>query len=238
MEHRAVRHLPSFDPKAVPVVGVDRHLPTVPAWALTEDALRQRFAGPPPWSPEFVRERPFSDRAPAEAAVLIPIVLARDGKGLPNVLLTERTTHLSSHSGQIAFPGGKVDETDASMADAALREAWEEVGLAAEFVDVLGTLPDYQTSSAYLVTPVVALVREGFALRPNPHEVSSVFEIPLDFLMNPSNHRHHVVEWQGDRREWLSIPYEQRLPGGERVERFVWGATAGMLRNLYRFLVA
>lgn len=185
-----------------------------------------------------MRERPFSDRAPAEAAVLIPLVLAKDGKGLPTVLLTERTTHLSSHSGQIAFPGGKVDETDASMADAALREAWEEVGLAAEFVDILGTLPVYQTGSAYLVTPVVALVREGFALRPNPHEVSSVFEIPLDFLMNPSNHRHHAVEWEGDRREWLSIPYEQPLPGGERVERFVWGATAGMLRNLYRFLVA
>lgn len=186
----------------------------------------------------MLRERPFTDREPMDAAVLVPIVQGPVPDAPPGVLLTQRTTHLSSHSGQIAFPGGKVDETDASMADAALREALEEIGLEADYVEILGNLPVYRTGSAYRVTPVVALIHEGFSVRPNPFEVESVFEVPLDFLMNPANHHHHAVDWNGDRREWLSMPYHQSVPGGHPVERFVWGATAGMLRNLYRFLAA
>jgi 8-oxo-dGTP pyrophosphatase MutT (NUDIX family) len=147
------------------------------------------------------------------------------------VLLTERTKHLSSHSGQIAFPGGKADPEDTDAIATALREAQEEIGLEERFVQVIGTLPIYTTGSAYMVTPVVALVRTGFDIAPNAHEVADVFEVPLDFLMDPANHRRHAVDWRGVRREWLSMPYQDG-----KVERFIWGATAGMLRNLYQFL--
>ncbi len=190
-------------------------------------ALQQRFAAGLAWTPEFRAEPKFSDRVPAHAAVLIALVLREE----VTVLLTQRTAHLSTHSGQIAFPGGKVDDTDVDATAAALREAREEIGLAAHYVEVLGTLPTYTTGSAYIVTPVVALVHPGFSLAPNPDEVADVFEVPLGFLMNPGNHRRHKLEWQGEQREWLSIPYHDATG-----ERFIWGATAGMLRNLYRFL--
>ncbi|MBV5296964.1 MAG: CoA pyrophosphatase [Rhodoferax sp.] len=221
--------LPQIDPRQVPAFQVDRHLPMIAPGQLQPAALRQRFASPPCWQPELVAEKKFMDRPPMQAAVLIPIVMRR----APMVLLTQRTQHLSTHSGQIAFPGGKVDATDAGVQAAALREAFEEVGLRGSFVEVLGQLPVYTTGSSFLVTPVVALVSPGFGLNPNAQEVSDVFEVPLSFLMNPANHRHHQVEWQGVQRHWLSMPYQDGP-----VERFVWGATAGMLRNFYRFLAA
>ena len=221
--------LPTFDPRTVPVIANDDHMPPVAAehWQLS--ALKARFANGPVWSPEFRAEPQFSARAPVHAAVLVPLVMREQ----TTVLLTERTAHLSSHSGQIAFPGGKLDPGDADATAAALREAQEEIGLDARYVQVLGTLPTYTTGSAYIVTPVVALVHPGFMLTPNPDEVADVFEVPLAFLMNPANHRRHRVEWSGAQREWLSMPYPD--PPGER---FIWGATAGMLRNLYRFLSA
>jgi 8-oxo-dGTP pyrophosphatase MutT (NUDIX family) len=160
---------------------------------------------------------------------LLPIVLRPE----PTVLLTLRTPHLSTHSGQIAFPGGKVDRTDTGVVAAALREAQEETGLERQFVEVLGQLPVYVTGSAFHITPVVALVSPGFALNPNPYEVADVFEVPLAYLMNPAHHRHHQLVWQGVDRRWLSMPYQDHL-----TERFIWGATAGMLRNFYRFLQA
>lgn len=218
-----------FDPRVVPVLSVDTHLPAVPGRELHPHALRQRFAAPPSFQPEIVAEKTILDRSPAPAAVLIPIVMRSE----PTVLLTLRTAHLSTHSGQIAFPGGRVDAGDADAVAAALREAHEEVGLAAEFVDVLGQLPVYVTGSAFHVTPVVALVSPGFSLHPNPFEVADVFEVPLSFLMDPAHHRHHHVDWQGIQREWLSMPYQD-----QHQERFIWGATAGILRNLYRFLQA
>lgn len=220
---------PLLNPREVPVTQVDRHLEAVPDDALQPQALRQRFASPPFWQPELLAEKKFMDRAPMQAAVLIPIVIHSE----PTVLLTLRTTHLSTHSGQIAFPGGKVDESDADVVAAALREAHEEVGLTAEFVDVLGQLPVYVTGSVFHVTPVVALVLPGFSLQLNPFEVADVFEVPLQFLMNPAHHRHHLMDWQGVQRQWLSMPYQDGAN-----ERFIWGATAGMLRNLYRFLRA
>ena len=119
----------------------------------------------------------------------------------------------------------------------AVRETFEETGLPPERVEVLGALPIYTTGSAFLVTPVVGLVQPGFVLRPNPHEVDDVFEVPLDFLMNPANHRRHAVDWEGARREWYSMPYSDTTPDGAQ-ERFIWGATAGMLRNFYRLLIA
>ena len=221
--------VPTLDPRQVPVRQVDAHLPAVPTAQLQPDALRQRFWAPPVWQPELVAEKKFMDRAPMHAAVLIPIVMHTE----PTVLLTQRTAHMSTHAGQIAFPGGKLDAEDADAAAAARREAYEEVGLAPQWLEVLGQLPIYTTGSAFLVTPVVALVRPGFRVLPNVQEVSDVFEVPLSFLMDPAHHHHHQLLWQGVERHWLSMPYHDGTQ-----ERYIWGATAGMLRNFYRFLSA
>ena len=221
--------LPDFDPRAVPVLGVDAHLPAVSAQQQTPHALRQRFREPPVWTPEVSAEKRFSSREPAHASVLVPIVLREQ----PMVLLTERTAHLSTHSGQVAFPGGRADPEDASPAATALREAEEEVGLESRFVEVLGTLPIYRTGSSFIITPVVALVQPDCVLQPNPYEVAEIFEVPLAFLLNPAHHQRHAVEWEGVRREWFSMPYHDG-----RTSHFIWGATAGMLRNFYRFMQA
>jgi 8-oxo-dGTP pyrophosphatase MutT (NUDIX family) len=221
--------LPSFDPQRVAVVGIDAHLPKVSPHLLTPRALIQRFIDPLPWTPEFLSEPRFAARPAVHASVLIPLIQ----RERLTMLLTERTAHLSSHSGQVAFPGGKADADDANPIATALREAQEEVGLAPEFVQVIGQMPTYTTGSAFIVTPVVALVHPGFSITPNPHEVADVFEVPLDFLMDPTHHRHHAMDWAGHRREWLSMPYVDHAK-----ERFIWGATAGMIRNLYRFLLA
>ena len=221
--------LPAFDPQQVPVFQVDTHLKAVSVSDLTPQALQARFAAPPLWKPELVRERKFMDRSPAHAAVLVGVVMRDE----PTVLLTQRPSHMSTHAGQIAFAGGKRDEGDADAVATALREAHEEVGLDARHVQVLGVLPEYVTGSAFYVTPVVALISPAMTLQLNTHEVADAFEVPLAFLMNPAHHRWHRYEFQGVTREWLSMPYQD----GEQM-RFVWGATAGMLRNFYRFLSA
>lgn len=227
------RPLPSIDPRLVPVLGIDAHLAEVPAERLRPDALRERFRQPPVWTPEHTVEKKFGDRKPALAAVLIPLVMRRE----LTLLLTERGLNLSTHSGQIAFPGGRQDPTDTDSVHAALREAHEEIGLPPSHVEVLGTLPTYVTGTAFIITPVVALVQPDFEPQANPHEVADVFEVPLRFLMQPANHRRHSFEWEGTSREWLSMPYTSKDPSLPK-ERFIWGATAGMLRNLYRFLSA
>lgn len=225
--------LPYFDPRQIPVAGVDAHLPAVAQHALQPAALRQRFISPPVWTPELVAEKTFSERQPIHASVLLPIVMREQ----PTVLLTERTMHLSTHSGQIAFPGGKADEEDADACATALREAQEEIGLDPAFVQVLGHMPHYITGSAFIITPVVALVETGFTLTPNANEVADIFEVPLAFLMNPAHHQRHAFEWEGVRREWFSMPYPEPM-NGRTTQRFIWGATAGMLRNFYRLLSA
>jgi 8-oxo-dGTP pyrophosphatase MutT (NUDIX family) len=227
--HTPLSKLPNFDARIVPALAIDSDLPPVlpPAWA--PDALRRRFANPPAWEPEIRQEQGLSDRPETPAAVLVALVQ----RERTMVLLTERTTHLSTHSGQIAFPGGKCDPTDLDVADTALREAEEEIGLERGLAEVLGTLPTYRTFTQFVVTPVVALVRPDHRLALNAHEVADAFEVPLEFLMNPAHHRHHALEFGGARREWLSMPY---MDGSN--ERFIWGATAAMLRNFYRFLSA
>ncbi len=229
---RARKRLASsmIDPRTAPLIGIDRHLPPVPLPRLSGQALRQRFAAMPPWQPELLRDpRNFIDRPTRHAAVLVPILL-RDPL---TVLLTRRADQLSSHAGQVAFPGGKVDDEDEDAVAAALREAEEEVGLAPDRVEVLGQLPDYLTGTAYRITPVVALVPADVRLKPNPQEVAELFEVPLAFLMDPANHRRHGLDWEGRPLSWLAMPYADG-----KDERFIWGATAALLRNLYRFLVA
>ena len=156
----------------------------------------------------------------------------------PTVLLTQRTDHLTDHPSQISFPGGRVEASDADAIATALREAEEEIGLDPAWIEVLGILPTYSTSTGFVVTPVVAMVRPGFDVKPDPFEVAEVFEVPLAWLMNPANHQRHAIEADGVRREFFSIPW----PGVDALGRprryFIWGATAAMLRNLYRFLSA
>ena len=224
---------PGFDPRTVPVVPSGTPLAAVAPENLSPTALRHRFANPPHWIAETAPDVRHTHRVPASAAVLIAIVL----RSRPTVLLTQRTLHLSNHAGQIAFAGGRTDDTDADAPSTALREAREEIGLAERWVEVLGMLPAYETGSAFSITPVVALVHPGFTLQPHAAEVADVFEVPLEFLMDPANHRRHLLDANGVLREWFSMPY----PGtgtGTGTERFIWGATAGMLRNLYRFLSA
>lgn len=220
----------SFDPRSVPVVAPRSatEAPVDPA-RLSPEALRRLFAAPPAWQPEFRREPPIAGRTAAQAAVLLPLIL----RPRLTVLLTQRSAQLSTHSGQIALPGGRLDPSDRDATAAALRESSEEVGLPPHRVEVLGALPTYTTGTAFEITPVVALVQSEWPRRPNPGEVDQVFEVPLDFLMDPANHRRHLFDWQGHQREWYSMPYRD---GDE--ERFIWGATAGMLRNLYHLLRA
>lgn len=163
---------------------------------------------------------------PKLAAVLVPLIA--DAGGL-SVLLTERTAHLSSHGGQVAFPGGRIDESDEGPVGAALRETEEETGIARSFIEPVGFLDTYLTGTSYRVVPVVALVRRGYTLAPQPQEVADVFEVPLAFLMNPDHHLRHSRQWQGKQRFYYAMPFG---------ERYIWGATAGMIRNLYSLLYA
>ncbi|QNP50451.1 CoA pyrophosphatase [Diaphorobacter aerolatus] len=222
--------VPNFDPRLAPLDGVDSHLPAVPDSAMTPDALRQRFAHPPPWTPDVLRDRaPGLNREPADASVLLPIVM-RDEL---TMLLTERTVKLTNHSGQIAFPGGRADPGDGGPSGTALRETREEVGIDARFIEVLGQLNNYMTVTAFNITPVVALVHPGFELRPNADEVADVFEVPLRFLLDPNHHQRRHLEWEGLRRDWWAMPFQD----GDR-QRHIWGATAGILRNFYRFMIS
>lgn len=154
------------------------------------------------------------------AAVLVPVVVRDDLR----VLLTQRTSHLAAHAGEIAFPGGKPDPADTGPVDTALREAEEEIGLARSHVEPIGFLDVYRTGSGFAVTPVVALVHPGFAVVPNANEVAAIFEVPLAFFMDPANHRIDTHTLNGRDRRFYAMPFG---------ERYIWGMTAGILRNMH-----
>jgi 8-oxo-dGTP pyrophosphatase MutT (NUDIX family) len=220
------------DPRSVPIVGIDGHLPPVSSERLSATALRRRFIAPPAWQPDFLADHQRPVEGTRAAAVLMGIV---DRAAGPTMLLTRRSARLARHSGQVAFPGGRRDDADQSLIQTALREAHEEVGLEPARVEILGLLPAYVTGTQYCVTPVVALVDPGLRIVPQPDEVESVFEVPLEFLMDPRNHeRRHLISAEGER-QFISMPW--RVPGENR-EYFIWGVTAALLRNLYRMLSA
>lgn len=169
-----------------------------------------------------MRDTLRGDRPLRPAAVLVPIVEHRAG---PTVLLTLRTDHLEHHAGQVSFPGGRVEAEDRHPLDTALRETEEEIGLGRAHVELGGYLDTYETGTGFRITPVVGFVRPGFTLAPDDFEVAEVFEVPLDFLFDPTNHQRHSRTWNGVERHYHAMPFG---------DYYIWGATAGMLMNLYR----
>lgn len=198
--------------------------------ALLLDFIRSRFTHPPMWTPEIQAEPPLKT-APAEpmlSSVMVPIVNREEG---PTVLFTRRPDHLKAHPGQISFPGGRAEEGDASPIETALREAEEEIGLSREYVDVIGTLPEAKIATGFHITPVVCVIDHEAQFTAAPDEVAEIFEIPLSYLMNGHHHERRYGEFPyglGMRRFYV-MPYKHY---------FVWGATAGMLRNLFLLLRA
>jgi 8-oxo-dGTP pyrophosphatase MutT (NUDIX family) len=206
----ATRALHPRPPASPPVGGPPERGGTVPApsdFDLNPDAVA--------WLKDHPEPRP--------AAVLVPVV-AR----LPlTVLLTQRTDDLPRHAGQIAFPGGKIEEDDRDPIAAALREAEEEIGLDPRLVEPLGYLDAYRTGTGYRILPVVGLVKPGFRLKLDDREVADAFEVPLSFLMDERNHQTHVRSLRGVERRFYAMPFE---------ERYIWGATAGIMKNLHQRL--
>ncbi|OGA16413.1 MAG: hypothetical protein A3H32_08230 [Betaproteobacteria bacterium RIFCSPLOWO2_02_FULL_63_19] len=193
-----------------------------------EDWLRNRFAQPRTVAPLLTGDGSLlrDGRALRPAAVLVPVI-SRDGD--LSVLFTRRTDHLYDHAGQISFPGGRAEPHEESAAQTALRETEEEIGLAADRVEVLGSLSEYVTVTGYRVTPVVGLARTPLELKPDDFEVAEIFEVPLGFVLDPSNHQRNSVVHLGRQRHYYALPYGQY---------YIWGATAGMLMNFYSYLMA
>lgn len=173
------------------------------------------------WNPDHPRLNEMRGIKLRSAAVLIPVV---DRPGEASVILTKRNEALRNHSGQVAFPGGRVDPSDPDAEHAALREADEEIGLHANQVEIIGRMPDYVSGSGYRIAPVIGIVRPELKLTPNPDEVETIFEVPLGFLMDPANHARNSREWNGIEWAFFDMPY-----GGQRI----WGVTAGIIRSIY-----
>lgn len=224
-----------FDAQAVPIESLCIGQQKVSDRLLDPHQLKERLLSPPAWQIEITDENRhvmaadiIAKRQAAgkvtRAAVLIPLLLQPNGL---SVLLTQRTTHLRDHGGQISFPGGRMDPEDAGPNETALRESEEEIGLERERVEIIGQLPEYLTVSGYSVTPIIGLVKPQAEYVLDEFEVADIFEVPLSFLMDPANHQIRVWQSEQGSRRFYSMPYEGR---------FIWGATAGMLRNLYHLL--
>lgn len=218
---------PLFNPEAAPVESIAGEV-ALANERLAADWLRERFVNPVEWTPEIIDEQRLQRliASPTPASVLLPIVRRDSGLSL---LLTQRNAHLTDHPGQISFPGGRAEKKDASAIETALRETEEEIGLQRQHVEVIGTLPDYLTGTGYRITPVVSIIQPPFELQADPLEVAEIFEVPLSFLMDGANHQRRVVlSSSGEgRRLFYAMPYDRF---------FIWGATAGILRNLFHFL--
>lgn len=160
-----------------------------------------------------------------EAAVLVPIVERPEGL---TMMLTQRTDHLDHHPGQISFPGGHIEDNDASPEDAALREAEEEVGLERTHVEIIGRLDQYVTRTGFSITPIVGLIDPSHSVSADEFEVADIFEVPLAFLLDANNHRRDSRIYKGTKREFYAMPFG---------DYYIWGATAGMIRNLYDVLI-
>ena len=193
---------------------------------LSREAIVERLLRPAlPPDPHDLHVLALPEGAEAtDAAVLVPLV-ARPGA--LNVLFTQRTAHLSDHAGQISFPGGRVEATDAGREDTALRETEEEIGLPRARVEVLGRLPEYPIPSGFRITPVVGWIEPSFDLALDPFEVDCVFEAPLEYFLDPANYQRREYHFRGRHRHYMAIPYDGR---------YIWGATAGMLYSLCRVL--
>ncbi len=217
----------NFDPELLPIDSLGGE-DAITSEHLRADALRARFSNPPAWLPEITIERlvrPMTGPM-RNAAVLLPIILRDDG---PTLLFTQRAAHLTAHAGQISFPGGRMEAYDVSPIATALRETEEEIGLDRSHIDVIGMLPEYHTGTGFKVMPVVAIVKPPFELQADPSEVAEIFEVPLSFLMNGMHHQRRTAEFVTGNRTFYVMPYERF---------FIWGATAGMLRNFFHFLRA
>ncbi|HEX7642462.1 MAG TPA: CoA pyrophosphatase [Burkholderiaceae bacterium] len=215
-----------IDPQLIPVESLAGEAP-VAVERLAAAFLRRRFTDAGMWTPEPSDEHllRLKEGHPTPASVLVPLVLRAEGI---TVLLTQRSEHLNDHGGQISFPGGRQEASDRDVVETALRETEEEVGLARAHVEVLGLLPEYVTATNYRVTPVVGLVHPPFETRADPEEVAEIFEVPLSFLMDGANHQRRAATFpNGMHRTFYAMPYDRF---------FIWGATAGMLRNLFHFL--
>jgi len=186
-------------------------------------AKRRQNRGDLDLNPHLVRPQ-SADKHLKPAAVLVPIIDRPDGL---KVLFTRRADHLARHAGQVSFPGGRVNDDDANVIDAALRETEEEVGLPRSFVDVFGDLDTYETGTGFSIHPLVGFVREGFDLKIDSAEVAEAFEVPLRFLLNRDNHEQRTGTWQGTERRYFAMTYGRH---------YIWGATAGILMNLHESL--
>jgi len=174
---------------------------------------------------DLERQHEIAKGGSKPAAVLLLVV---NHPGDPAVVFTQRTAHLADHAGQISFPGGRVEEGDRTPEHTALREAEEEVGIPGDRVEILGRLPEYHTGTGYRVTPIVGWAEPPLTYRPDPHEVADIFEVPLAFLLDAGNHRYESAFHKGRMRKYCAVPYG---------DRFIWGATAGMLVTFHRILI-
>ncbi|MFV9473480.1 CoA pyrophosphatase [Advenella sp. RU8] len=219
-----------FDPVIQPWSPASENLSPVPGSLLTPDLFLKAFDHRFVWQAESLLHdwndaKFIENQAYIDAAVLLPLVYVN---GEIHVILTRRSSRLKKHAGQISFPGGRVEESDPSAQEAALRETEEEIGIPASSIEVVGQLPDLFTGTGFLMKPYVGWVDEGFSIRTDSNEVEEVFYVPLSFLMDPRNHRLHNAKLpDGTVRNYFSMPWNSY---------FIWGATASVIRNLYHRL--